>query len=87
MQGSLKDIPFKNNIYYPRTTDEVKRLIHFAKDKNLPIRTIGSGHSPISAIFDTHNKNLFQPNNTPFPPPPPPPIQSKSYKNFEKSFF
>lgn len=51
-QKTLAQIPKIDGIFHPRTTDEVKALIDFAKSKSVSIRTLGSAHSPQSAIID-----------------------------------
>lgn len=48
----------KQNIFYPSTIEEIKRLIYFAQAENITVRTMGSQHSPPEAIYDRNHKQI-----------------------------
>lgn len=54
----LKSIFIKNNIYYPQNIEEIKKIILYASDNSLKIRTLGSQHSPSAAIFDEKDTSI-----------------------------
>lgn len=57
-QSDLKHIHFEKDIYYPQNVEEVKELVLFAKKNHCLVRTVGSGHSPISSIYGENENEI-----------------------------
>lgn len=42
-----------DGVYYPKTLDEVKAIIQYARENKKTVRTLGSEHSPKESIYST----------------------------------
>lgn len=54
----LKEIKGMRDTYYPKSVEELKKIIQHARDNHLTVRTIGSEHSPPDAIYSQNEKQI-----------------------------